>query len=372
MLLQWEASFGWSRSQITAAMTLALLLSAITSPRVGLLIDRGAGPYVMTACTALGGICLLVLTVCQSLMQFYLLWMLIGVALGGCLYEPCFALITRARGASAKRGITAITLIAGFASSISFPLTHYLSGKYGWQWAIVVMAATVLTLGCPLMWLGARAIERQAQARSVSEILSTPQVKREYLKHKGFWFLAVSFALLAILHGVTLHHLLAILATYGVSKSTAVAVASLIGPMQVSGRLLILLIGSRVSNHIQSVASFVILGASIALLALTQFNSTLAFMFVALFGGAYGTVSILRPVRARDILGESNFGAKSGVLAMIYLLGVAIAPFLGSLLWSIGGYDFVLGIALLFAVAGLSFYQISVRTSTTRSINPVR
>jgi MFS family permease len=84
--------------------------------------------------------------------------------------------------------------------------------------------------------------------------------------------------------------------------------------------------------------------------------------FVILFGGAYGMVSIIRPVIARELLGESQFGAKSGALALVYLAGSASAPFLGSLGWSWGGYRLVLPGLIVLLLLGLGLYLLAQRS----------
>ena len=60
---------------------------------------------------------MILLSLVDQLWQFYLLWAVLGMCMAGSMYEPCFALITRARGADAKRGIVLVTLIAGFAGT---------------------------------------------------------------------------------------------------------------------------------------------------------------------------------------------------------------------------------------------------------------
>jgi len=85
--------------------------------------------------------------------------------------------------------------------------------------------------------------------------------------------------------------------------------------------------------------------------------------FVMLFGGAYGTVSILRPLVARDLLGEQNFGAKSGALALPYLFGAAVAPYLGSIVWGKGGYNLMLPLLMIVAVIGCVLYLMARRLS---------
>ena len=147
LLLRWEAALGWSRAELTGAITVALLLSALASPLAGRLIDAGRGPVMLAGATLLGGLCLIGLSVVTEAWQFYLVWALLGVMMGGSLYDPCFALLTRARGAEAKRSIIQITLMAGFASTISFPAAHALADAYDWRVAVRIFAVVVILVG---------------------------------------------------------------------------------------------------------------------------------------------------------------------------------------------------------------------------------
>ena len=141
LLLHWEKAFGWSRADLTAAITLAIIISALAAPFSGRLIDAGRGPMMMSLSCACGGLSLLALSLVDQLWQFYLCWGTIGLCMGGCLYEPCFALITRAKGAEAKPAIIAVTLIAGFAGSLSFPSVHFIEAAFGWRAVILIFSA---------------------------------------------------------------------------------------------------------------------------------------------------------------------------------------------------------------------------------------
>ena len=48
LLLQWERDLGWSKIELSGALTLALVVSALLAPVVGRLIDHGLGRYVFT------------------------------------------------------------------------------------------------------------------------------------------------------------------------------------------------------------------------------------------------------------------------------------------------------------------------------------
>ncbi len=360
MLVRWEQALGWSKTDLTAAITLAIFVSALSSPFAGRLIDAGKGAMMMASSTVLGGISLFVLSFVSTLPQFYLVWGVIGFTLAGCLYEPCFALITRARGSRAKQAIILVTLIAGFASSISFPAAHSLSEALGWRNALQVIAIIVLSVGTPLIWIGANQIERSG-GTDIASARQNQGPRHAFLRTPKFWYLGLGFALGGLLHGVTLHHLLPILFDRGIHTEVAVMAASFIGPMQVSGRLAMMVAERHVSNHGIAVACFLLMGSSILLLMGSASTPALLIGFVILFGGSYGMVSIVRPVIARDILGGNNFGAKTGALAMIYLTGAASAPFLGSIVWELGGYELVLPCLVFVAFIALSLYLIAHR-----------
>jgi len=139
---------------------------------------------------------------------------------------------------------------------------------------------------------------------------------------------------------------------------------SFIGPMQVAGRLVMIAAERRVSIHGIAITCFVLMAASIAFLIVAGVTPVLLIAFVILFGGSYGVVSIIRPVIARNLLGERQFGAKSGALALVYLVGSASAPFIGSLLWGWGGYELVLPGLILLAVFGLVLYLVAQKQAT--------
>ncbi len=362
MLVRWEQSLEWSKADLTAAITLAIFVSAFAAPLAGRLIDVGKGALMMAGSSLLGGFCLIALSFVTELAEFYLVWGLIGVMMAGCLYEPCFALITHARGANAKQAIILVTLIAGFASTISFPSVHAFSEAFGWRVAIQVFSAVLIFIATPLMWLGARSVEgagKEENIRSSDDLIH----HHSFLKKPAFWFLALGFAFLALSHGVTIHHLLPIFDDRGINIEAAVIAASFIGPMQVAGRLGMMAAERYITTHEITIGCFVVVGIATLMLFLTNSTPTLLVGFVILFGSGHGIVSIIRPVIARDILGGKYFGAKFGAMAMLYLVGSASAPYVGSLIWGVGGYDLVLPVLIAFSLLGLCLYLIAHRLS---------
>lgn len=164
-LLPAWSSEGWPPGAASAGLTLALLVAAAAAPAAGRGVDRGRGPAMMGLGAILGGaaVALAALAPPGAGWAWFLgCWALTGLGMAGCLYEPCFALIVRARPATARRDITRLTLIAGFATLLAFPLWTALSGAVGWRGALLGCGAMSACAAAPLLYLSGRALERTA------------------------------------------------------------------------------------------------------------------------------------------------------------------------------------------------------------------
>ena len=177
---------------------------------------------------------------------------------------------------------------------------------------------------------------------------------RRLIQSPLFWCLALCFITMAINHGVIINHLLPILDARGVQKETAILAISMIGPMQVAGRLAMM----AAERHVTTSVIFMVCTIAAAIASLSLYwrrgRSRPSWSALCCFRGAgHGVVSIVRPVIIADYLGLKDFGLVSGVLASIFLVGFAFAPTIGSLIWVWGGYDRV--IEFTFAIALTSF-----------------
>jgi hypothetical protein len=133
LLPEWERDLGWSKTELSGAFTAALVVTAALAPMAGRLIDRGAARLVHPGGALAGAGLLALLSQVTELWQFYAVWLAMGVAMSVSLYEACFAIITVTIGGRARTAITTVTLVAGFAGTVSFPSAHYLAGLFGWR-----------------------------------------------------------------------------------------------------------------------------------------------------------------------------------------------------------------------------------------------
>ena len=352
LLLAWERDLSWSKTELSGAFTLALATSALLAPVAGRMIDRGWAQYTFTGSTLLGALCLAALSQITLLWQFYLIWMFIGVAMAGALYEPCFAFLTRVMGARSKQAITLVTLIAGFAGTMAFPGTHALLAFTDWRGTVLVLSMATTLIALPLIWFGCRSAREQEQHHAHTLSHSTAETLQ--VTHQiTFWLLAVSFAMIALGHGLVLTHLLPLLDEKGVSADTAVLAASMIGPMQVAGRLAMMAAERHVSMLTIAATCFVAMAMAAASLLGAGMVPMLLVTFVLLHGAGYGVTSIVRPVVTAELLGRRNFGLVAGLLAFPFLAASAASPTVAALVWEVGGYNLVIWVAIVGAALGL-------------------
>ena len=368
LLLKWEQDTGWSKAELSGAFSLALLVSATFAPIAGRFIDRGYGAYLFTGSAVFGACMLGLLSQVTELWQFYLSWMGLGLAMSGTLYEATFSILTSTMGTLARRAIIMVTLIAGFAGTLSFPTTNFFAARVGWQGAVAIWGLIVLFLATPLIWYGSRSATRRA-------IHSPPHVEVRSGKVYGilrkgvFWLLAISFALIALDHNVLLTHLLPLLNEQDIAPGVAVLAASLIGPMQVFGRIGMFSVESRIKPIPIFATCFVLMALAALALSALSLNPLLLAIFVLFHGAGYGVTSIMRPVVTADFLGRKDFGVISGLLAIPFLLTAASAPTVAALVWETGGYDLVIYVAFLASIVGLIALLTARRVSNKEKRN---
>ncbi|WP_420725090.1 MFS transporter [Hwanghaeella sp. LZ110] len=374
LLVHWESDLGWSKTELTLAATCALLVSAVVAPKIGGLIDQDAGRWILTGCAALGGVLLLLLTQVESYPVFFVIWIGIGIAMGGCLYEPCFAFLTHRRGAEARGAITMITLMAGFAGTVSFPLCNWIAVSVSWQAASGTMAVLILGIAVPLFWYGTQlrtgdtALDHLVNGPGQNWEALRKSALRQTLSRPVYWLLAGSFALLGLNHAIVVTHLLPLLDERGISLASAVFAISLLGPMQVAGRIVMLLTERWVGVIALCGCIFVSIAVGGTFLGLAAAIPILIYLFVLLQGASHGVVSILRPLVTAQLLGRTGFGAISGAVAVPFVAATALGPSAGSLIWSWGGYDLVVWALIALALIGLCCFGLAVRISARHPV----
>ena len=344
----------WDKPTMMGAFTLGLAVWGAATYAVGAAIDQGHGRRVMTLGAVLAGLGFLLWSRVGSPPTLYAACALLGAAMAMTLYEPAFNILTKRYPARYTQGITTLTLVGGFASTLSFPASALLIQQFGWRGALQVIGAVMLCVVAPLHAWALRGPALLASPRPAGP--QADATLHEALRERSFWLLTLCFMLYAFASAALWAHIMPAFAAKGMNEAQALAVLVWIGPAQVAGRLVYAWAGRTVSLRV--VGLFVLLGmpASLALFALSTQWWPL-FVFAALFGLANGLVTIVRGGLVPQYFGRAHIGRIGGVMSGVGLLARAAAPLATAwLLLAMPGYrEVLLALALMGVAAAVAF-----------------
>ena len=221
---------GLSRTTVFGLFSGALLLSAVLGPSVGRAIDNRGGRGVLALSNLVLSAGLVLLGVAQGFFVLAMAWAVLGIGMAMGLYDPAFATLTGLYGRAARGPITGITLIAGFARTVGWPLSAFLEAQFGWRAAFLIWAALHIVIGLPLNRLLIPRAPPPVQACEIEgEASPAPR--------GAMAILAFVFAATWFVTGAMAAHLPRLLEIAGASTTAAVTAAALVGPAQVAARL---------------------------------------------------------------------------------------------------------------------------------------
>jgi MFS family permease len=324
------AERGWSISFAMGGFSVGLLVAGLVAPYVGRSIDRFGGHVVMALGSLTGALGLFLIASAAHPVAYYAVWMVLGVAMAANLYDAAFSTLGRIFGVGARRPITALTLAGGFASTVSWPMTHFLLERVDWRGTYMIYAALLAFVAAPLHALALPRTRFQSDI-AVSASESAP-VKVLPAYGLPFILVASAFASYAFVPSGLSAHLLAIFAREGIGAATVVWIGALFGPAQVGARLIEFTFGRNL--HPLWIARFALTTflCAFLMLVLLGVSTATAAAFALMFGGANGLITIARGAVPLALFGASGYGRLMGRLAGPFLLVQAAAPFIMALM----------------------------------------
>lgn len=331
---------GLSKPEIYGAATFGLVIGSLANYSVGTAIDRGHGRTLMATGSVLGGLLMFGWAEITNLWSLYLLFAGIGLVQAMTLYEPAFAVVARRYGTESRRGITALTLWGGFASTVFVPLTQFLLNHLGWRDALMTLGAINLMF-CVALHLAV--IDPGADRGAVSapsgpgpRALAGREAVRWALGKPAFWALLISFTVYYGTFSAMTYHLYPLLLERGFDTTTVVAGIAIIGPAQVAGRIAMWVFARERSVRAVGGATVIAFPIGVLLLFLPSSFATLA-LFGIVYGAANGIMTIVRGIAVPEMLTRDAYGAINGFLVAPGTAARALGPVIGALLWSAGG-----------------------------------
>lgn len=340
---------GFTELMIFGAFTIGLIASGIAAPLVGRRIDRIGGRRVMMSGSAIGAIGLALVAVAQEPLVFTAGWILAGLAMAACLYDPAFASLYQIAPDRYRRAVTGLTLFGGFASTVFWPLSHALASATDWRATLLTYALLHLVVCLPIH----RAVLPDATASHAATPPSAA-ARPSYADDSRFVWLAASFAAATFVFSALSAFMIAALGARGFSAEEAVWIAALIGPMQVLARVIEWLIGDRVSAIGVGVAACVLALVGMLLLNVIPHATSFGVLFAISYGASNGILTIARGAVPAELFGAQQQGALLGALARPSFVTKALAPALFAAGLS-AGVTMRSGLALLALVSALAF-----------------
>ncbi|MBB6551551.1 MFS transporter [Nonomuraea rubra] len=344
-------------TQVAAALTLAVLTTALCAPLVGRWLDTHGGRGLMTAGSVLGALAVLAWSQAHNLLQLYGVFLAIGIASAMVLYEPAFAVIIAwfdgpAHGHGRAGALLALTIVAGFASSIFLPLTGLLVEHYGWRQALVILG---LGYGVAAIPLHALVLRRPAHHTAKAKAEARGELVKAAVRARPFWLLAAAFTA----HGGAVAIIAVLLVTYlthlGHPPVFAATIAGLLGVLSVTGRLVTTGLRRRWSAAPVAAGVFALQGAGALLLPVVGAGVPGAIGCVLLFGIGFGVGTITLPHLLAERYGTAAYASLSGRIALFSVADKAAAPLAAVALAQVAGYGWVMGaVAAACAIAALA------------------
>lgn len=341
-------SVGISFQQYFLFLAAASLISAFLGPRLGRLIDQFGGRMVLPLSSLIFASGLVLMSLATDALTLLLAWVVLGFAMAAGLYDAAFAAVVEIQGEKSTQTIAGITLIAGFASTIGWPLTAWITASSSWSQALLFWAAVHILVGLPLhLTLPGyeRSVRRERRAERNASSTAVTRASLTLIILTGILFALGGFIQVAL--GT---HLPKLLEAGGTNASAALLASTLLGPGQVLARVLQVALPSIFTPVRVATAALIL--HPLGVLTWVLFGQHGVFLFVFLHGMGSGFLTVAGGILPLYIFGSQNYGQRQGYIMAASKVLLAFAPlFFGIALVALGTLS--LAITVVLAIASL-------------------
>ena len=349
LLEHFEKDLSLSRFDAALAFSIALLMEGVLAIAVGRLIDDGRARMVMCLGSLLAGASFAAMAFIQTQWQLYAVWIAVGVAMSGALYQPAFSVLIRRYPNDFRRAIITLTFLGGLASTVFIPLGAGLISAFGWRNAVIALGALHIVICLPIhaYWLrGEPSAQARHQGLGAKKLI-------EFTHHFPFWGLAAFFVLFSGITTAMGGHLVSILRERNLPEAWVIAIPASIGALQVAGRLLLFFTEKNMNVHKANRWIPMLLPAALFVLALGLQSPWVAIFYALLYGMANGMITIVKATAMATYVSRERAASLNGLLGLPTAIARAVAPSMLAAMWVATG-NYTLGLSVLCALAVLA------------------
>lgn len=346
------AEFAWSEEWLYGVLSASLLIAGLVAPISGAWADRFGAGRVMAWGSAAAAASLVLCALAPERISFIAGLVAIEVASAFVLYATAFAALAQISPARARVSITHLTLIAGFASTIFWPLTSALHSAMSWREVYLLYGLANLAICLPVhFWLARHTKRIGAVASGIPTSASAPLVPQGQ-ERRALVLMLFAFAILSFASSAILVHMVPMLTALELGGA-AVLAATVFGPAQVLSRLVNMQFGRGLSAQALALLAAALPPTALAILVLTAPWAGGALAFAVLFGFGSGLSSIVSGVLPMALFGPAGYGKRLGLLSSARLIASAFAPFLFSVMVAATSPKLAIGAVALVAVCAV-------------------
>ena len=351
---------GLSLTIVYGLFSASLFGAALVAPFTGRAFDRYGPARMMALGSVVSAALLFLLSALSGPIAFAALLVAAQMAATMVLYEAAFATVAHQVAGRARRTVTIITLIAGFSSTIFWPLTVWLGQSMSWREIYALFALLHVVVNLPLhLWLSGAAVGKRRKSPPPAAETVEAAIGAGGPRRQAFFLMMAAFGGLAFTIGAVHLHLIGLLGEIGLAAS-APLIGSLIGPAQVFGRVIDFFSGSRVPVIRILLFSTLTLPAALVLLAAGPAVLPVAAAAAIVFGLGQGVTFIARGVLPLELFGSKGYGALIGKFNAISLVAMATAPVVAAAVReAYGARATMLVVAAVSAAAALSALRLN-------------
>tara|TARA_Y100001934_G_scaffold282529_1_gene396706 strand:- start:112 stop:1434 length:1323 start_codon:yes stop_codon:yes gene_type:complete len=346
--------FGWSKALVAGAFALTRIESGLLGPLQGWLVDRFGPRAILTIGTVLFGVGLFLFSQVQTLLGFYLTFVLIalGSSLGG--WATLMVAIVNWFNRNRSKAIAGSQI--GFSlGGLSVPLLVLALENFGWRTTAVISGFVVLGVGLPLVQLVKHRPSDHGEVPDGADLPDEGQAPasggadftaRQAMRTRSFWLISAGHAFALLVVSAMLVHLIPHLTEgLGYSLGSASLVVALLTMFQLLGLVSGGYLGDVLNKRLICVACMFAHAGGLLLVTYAE-SFLLVLAFVVLHGLAWGARGPLMVSLRADYFGASSFGTIMGVSSLIVMLGMAAGPIVAGYMADVSG-DYQSGFTLL-------------------------
>jgi sugar phosphate permease len=335
--------FGWSRTAFSTVLSVNAVIGSLLAPFWGRLVDRHGPRGVVPLGAALVGLSMVLLSSMRSMLQAYLLYILLAIGVGGKSLVPIST--TLSQWFIRRRGLAiGITLVGtGLGGVALAPMASILDRELGWRTGYLVFGILIWVVLIPGLLLvlrrrpqdmgllpdGDDPTHRSVEAEGPAE--APPEASglslKEAVTTPTFWLIALGFMLPLFAGRAIMIHLVPVITDAGVSPHLAATAYGVTAGLSVVGRVGFGYAADKFSTRHIFALCYLIQAVGISFLVGLEYAGPIVLVgFILVFGCSFGGALALAPLLIAESFGVASMGVIFGALGIAAMVGGALGP----------------------------------------------